>query len=53
MEMLANTMVVIIIAIYKCIELTDCIPSTYTMLHVNYVSMKLEKKEKLCLRGRK
>ena len=43
MEVLADTMVAIIFAIYKCIKSASCTP-TYTMLLINYISIKLKKK---------
>ena len=43
MEVLADTTVAIIFAIYKCIKSESCIP-TYTMLLINYISIKLKKK---------
>lgn len=39
-EVLAKAMVVIQIAVYKCIKATSCIPSTYTMLYAKYFWVK-------------
>lgn len=38
------TNLIVIISQYMFIRLSYCIPETYIMLHVNYISMKLEKK---------
>ena len=39
MEALTN-LIIVIISVYRCIH---CTPSTYIMLHVNYISIRLEK----------
>lgn len=33
------------LAIFKCIQLTCCIPQTYTMLYVSYMSINLGEKK--------
>lgn len=43
-EVLTNPTVVMIISLYMCIKSLHCIPETYTMLDVNYLSKKLGKK---------
>ena len=44
MEVLAHT-VVVIISQYMCIKSTHCTSKTCTVLHINYVSIKLGKKD--------
>ena len=50
-RMLANAMIAIILQFIKCIKSSHCIPLTYTVFYVNYISISLEKKQQQILLG--
>lgn len=45
MKYVLTNLIVANIFLYICIKSLECIPQTYAVLHVNYISVKLEKIE--------